>query len=214
MGRRALGKVCSDIDASGHLIESLDELSAPLNVEAIYGRDAPLEIEIGSGKGMFLTDAARASSDRNFLGIEIGKKYAHFAATKLAQADLPNARMISGDALKLFREFIPDASVAAVHVYFPDPWWKRRHRKRRVMNEDLVHDIQRVLVTGGKLYFWTDVKEYFDVTLKLLATFKTLNGPFDVPPGGADEQSPWRTHFDRRMKMHDEPVYRSEYRRL
>ena len=211
MGRRALGKIEADLDLSDNLIGSLDDLAKPFDAAAMFGRDAPLEIEVGSGKGMFLADAAVAVPDRNFLGIEVSKKYARFAAAQLTNVDATNARMIHGDGLKLFQEFIPDGTAAAVHVYFPDPWWKRRHRKRRVMNDHLVRDIQRVLQPGGKLHFWTDVKEYFDVTLKLLAAKTTLDGPHDVSLDEFNEDSPWRTHFDRRMMLSDQPVYRAEY---
>ncbi len=211
MGRRALGKIKPDLDLSSHFVESIDDLSTPINGEALFGREAPLEVEIGSGKGMFLTDAAGQTPDHNFLGIEVSKKYSRYAAAQLKKHDLPNARMIHGDGLRLFREFIPDDSLTAVHVYFPDPWWKRSHRKRRVMNEAFVRDIQRVLIPGCKLHFWTDVKEYFDVTLKLLAAVTTLEGPHDVVLEELGDQSPWRTHYDRRMKLNDHPVYRAEY---
>ncbi len=76
--------------------------------------------------------------------------------------------MIHGDAQRVFAEVLPEVSVAAVHVYFPDPWWKKRHRKRRVMNERFLRDVERVLIPGGALHFWTDVEEYFQTTLELI----------------------------------------------
>ncbi len=119
--------------------------------------------------------------------------------------------MISGDALRIFRERIGEASVAAVHVYFPDPWWKTRHRKRRVMTDEFVKDIQRVLQPGGVLHFWTDVQEYFQETLKLLARSTDLAGPKIPDEQAAEHDLDYRTHFERRMRMHGEPVYRSEF---
>ena len=95
----------------------------------MFDRDAPLEIEVGSGKGLFLQSAASTNPDHNFLGIEIATKYARFAAARLARSGLPNAVMVHGDAQPIFAELLPDNSLAAVHVYFPDPWWKKRHRK-------------------------------------------------------------------------------------
>ena len=151
--------------------------------------------------------------DHNFLGIEIAIKYAQHAAARLVKAGRTNAVMLQGDGLKLFREFIPNSSVAAVHVYFPDPWWKKRHRKRRVMNESLVRDIERVLLPDGRLHFWTDVEEYFHSTLELIAATVKLEGPLDVAERTPEHDLDYRTHFERRMRLNGEPVYRSEYRK-
>ncbi|HCP84646.1 MAG TPA: tRNA (guanosine(46)-N7)-methyltransferase TrmB, partial [Planctomycetaceae bacterium] len=101
--------------------------------------------------------------------------------------------------------------VAAIHVYFPDPWWKARHRKRRVMNESFVTDIIRCLIPNGILHFWTDVKEYFDVTLELLEGFPELSGPNAVEEKTAEHDLDYRTHFERRMRKNDIPVYRSQF---
>ena len=73
-----------------------------------------------------------------------------------------------------------DASLEAVHVYFPDPWWKKRHRKRRVMNEGFLKNVERTLKPGRSLQFWTDVEEYFTTTLELIKNSTTLIGPLDV----------------------------------
>ena len=212
MGRRSLRKIDPKIDYSRHLTTP-EQLPRPWNAAEVFGRQAPLEIEIGSGKGLFLRTAAAASPEVDFLGIEIARLYAEFAAAALAKRSLPNARLVCGDALQIFRELLPDASLAAVHVYFPDPWWKKRHRKRRVMRESLLRDIERTLRPGGTLHFWTDVEEYFQTSLELLAAHTTLKGPIAVPESPAEDDMAYRTHFERRMRQHNEAVYRAEFRK-
>jgi tRNA (guanine-N7-)-methyltransferase len=149
----------------------------------------------------------------DFLGIEVAHKYAEFAAAGLAKAGLRNAIVVSGDALRVFQELIPADSLAAVHVYFPDPWWKKRHRKRRVMRESFLRDVERTLQPGGQLHFWTDVEEYFQTTLELLAACTTLAGPLPVPEVPAGHDMAYRTHFERRVRLASEPVYRAEFRK-
>ncbi|MAT70773.1 MAG: tRNA (guanosine(46)-N7)-methyltransferase TrmB [Planctomycetaceae bacterium] len=212
MGRRALPKIDPQLDLSGHLL-TLDGLPQPWDAAAIYDRTAPLEVEVGSGKGLFLQNVARAVPEHDFLGIEVGGKYARFIAARLAKRELSNARIIHGDGLRLFREFLPDESLAAVHVYFPDPWWKARHRKRRVMNEPFLVDVVRTLKPGGRLHFWTDVQEYFETTLELIAQCTPLDGPQPVPERAAEHDLDYLTHFERRKRKAGLPIYRSEFLR-
>lgn len=177
----------------------------------MFGRSAPVEIEVGSGKGLFLSAAAVGDPDTDFLGIEIMNKYARFIAARLATRQLANARIIHGDAQLFFRAALADDSIRAVHVYFPDPWWKARHKKRRVMNELFVKDVQRVLIPGGRLHFWTDVEEYFHTALESLREHTQLRGPLGVREKPADHDLDYRTHFERRMRLHGQAVYRSEF---
>src|SRR5205807_7068201 len=102
---------------------------APLDWRAVFGNDHPVEIEVGFGKGLFLLNAATARPDVNFAGIEIERKYQLFTATRLAVRKLGNVRVACADARLALRDHVPGASVQAVHVYFPDPWWKKRHHK-------------------------------------------------------------------------------------
>ena len=212
MGRRTLRKIDPAIDLTGH-VRTFEQLPRPFRAEALFGRTAPLEVEIGSGKGLFLRTAAAERPEVDFLGTEVVAKYAQFAAAGLAKAGLRNAVVIHGDALRIFQELLPDEALAAVHVYFPDPWWKKRHKKRRVMRESLLLDVQRTLRPGGSLHFWTDVEEYFETTLALLAARTTLVGPLPVPEEPAEHDMAYRTHFERRVRKANEPVFRSEFRK-
>jgi len=210
MGRRALRRIDPALDLSGHLIE-LESLPQPLDRTALFGRQARLEIEVGSGKGLFLSAAAAGDADSDFLGIEILAKYASFVAARLATREVANARIIHGNAEDFFRLWVQDNSIDAVHVYFPDPWWKARHKKRRVMNELFLPNVQRTLVPGGTLHFWTDVEEYFQSALELIAAHTTLIGPQPVSEKPADHDLDYRTHFERRMRLNDLPVYRAQF---
>ena len=194
----------------GDYLKTIEDLT-PWQPELWSGASRPIEIEVGCGKGLFICSASADHPDRDFLGIEIAKKYAHFCAARLNKQQSPNAIMMQGDAQPLFKDVIPSKSVDGVHVYFPDPWWKRRHRKRRIMNKEFITDVYRVLKDGGKLHFWTDVKEYFDVTLQLLESSFEFKGPLAVDEAQPTHDLDYRTHFERRMRMHNEPVYRSQF---
>jgi tRNA (guanine-N7-)-methyltransferase len=212
MPRRALRKLDPALDLSFHL-KTIDDMPRPWNVTQVFPQDLPLEVEVGSGKGLFLNSAAKENPAHNFLGVEIAAKYARHAAAKLAKNGYKNAVMLSGDAQRLFVEILPNQSLAAVHVYFPDPWWKKRHHKRRVMNQGFIGEIYRTLIPSGSLHFWTDVRERYDEILELIATHTPFVGPLEVAERQAEHDLDYRTHFERRMRLTDQPVYRAEFRK-
>lgn len=212
MPRRPPRKLDPALDLSRNFRHA-EELPVPFDPLPLFGRDGEWEVEVGSGKGLFLANATVQNPQRDFLGIEVAHKFALSAAGRLAKAGVTNGVVVSGDALKLFREWIPNARLSAVHVYFPDPWWKKRHRKRRVMNDALLNDIERTLLPGGILHFWTDVEEYFQATLEIMTKHPLLEGPLPVAEKSAEHDLDYRTHFERRMRMHELPVYRAEFRR-
>lgn len=214
MARRAIRKIDPGVEDLSRWLKSLDDLPRPWDTVAVFGRQGALEVELGSGKGLFLSTAAEAQPETNFLGLEVSYKYAHHAACRLARAGTTNAVMVHGDGLRVFREILPDALLAAVHVYFPDPWWKKRHKKRRVMNPAFLRDVERTLVPGGVLHFWSDVEEYFQSTLELLTAETRLAGPMAVDETTPRHDLDYRTHFERRMRLGGLPVYRAQFQKL
>ena len=211
MGRRSLRSISPQVQWQPYL-KTVEELPRPWDPSQLFASpDLPLEVELGSGKGLFMETATGDHPDHNFLGLEVAYKYARFSAARLARNERANGCMVHGDGLEVFREVLPDNSVTAVHVYFPDPWWKARHRKRRVLRPEFLVDAQRTLISGGILHFWTDVLEYFESTLEIIEP-TSLEGPVDVTERPAEHEMDYRTHFERRTRMNEEAVYRAQFR--
>lgn len=220
MSRAALRKPNPDLDLSSYLVDA-DHIPAVINSQSMFGIDRPLEIEIGSGKGLFIQTASDLRPEHSFLGIEIARKYATHAAARLAKRGRSNAKMISGDATGLFSNQpkenssavpIADGSLEAIHVYFPDPWWKKRHRKRRVLSETNIRMFTRTLRVGGRLHFWTDVLDYFELTIESIADLAPeLGVPLPETQMPAKHDLDFHTHFERRSRKLGIPVYRVHY---
>jgi tRNA (guanine-N7-)-methyltransferase len=132
-----------------------------LDLSAIFGNSRPVEVEIGTGKGTFLLARATARPEMNFLGVEWARAYAIYAADRFRRAGLTNVRMIRCDASHLFMACLPGRSLWRVHIYFPDPWPKRKHHHRRLIQRAFVEEVRRVLRPGGQLVIVTDHREYF-----------------------------------------------------
>jgi tRNA (guanine-N7-)-methyltransferase len=199
-------------DVSAHLIDpgALDE-QAPIAWMRLFGNNNSVELEIGSGKGLFLLNAASTTPTRNFLGIEISRKYARIAADRLARRQLANAKIWRGDARLVMAHLVPAASLRAVHIYFPDPWWKQRHKKRRVFTEELVVQIGRALEPGGTLQVASDVNEYFTLIQSLLATnprFRAQSVPELEDPQHALD---YLSNFERKYRLEGRPIFRAQY---
>jgi tRNA (guanine-N7-)-methyltransferase len=179
----------------------------------VFGNDHPVEIEVGFGKGAFLVAAAQAYPQTNYLGIEVIRALQLYAATRLAKRGLRNARVGCTDARRFFRERIPAASVQTVHVYFPDPWWKKRHHKRRVWTPEFAADCVRALPPGGRLRVATDVAEYYQHIRELLdhqPGLRLVTAGEQTGSPAADEDL---TNFERKARQRGGAVHRAEYER-
>jgi tRNA (guanine-N7-)-methyltransferase len=135
---------------------SLGSLSQPADLRSLFGNDHPINLEIGCGKGRFLITQALTDESQNWLGIESRRKFFRMMLRRVSRRNMPNVRLYCGDALYFIASYIPDASLRSLHIYFPDPWPKTRHHKRRVFRPEAAADWSRVLVSGGQLHVATD----------------------------------------------------------
>src|SRR5687767_12552606 len=124
----------------------VETLPRPLNWRELFGNDHPVEMEIGIGKGTFLTEQAKSRPETNFFGIEWANWFWHYASDRLRRNHCTNARTVRADAAYFVREFVANASMAVLHIYFPDPWPKKRHHKRRLIQKPFLHQIERILI--------------------------------------------------------------------
>jgi tRNA (guanine-N7-)-methyltransferase len=189
------------------------EAPEPLSWSALFGNDHPVEIEVGFGKGLFLRTESRAHPERNYLGIEILRKYQLEAATRLVKEGIGNVRVAKADAREFLATRIAPASVSTVHVYFPDPWWKTRHHKRRLFTNAFAAVCERVLMPGGKLSLATDVEEYFHVMTRLVAEHTKLLAAAPPPATEPAHDLDYLTHFERKFRKEGRPIYRAIYLR-
>jgi tRNA (guanine-N7-)-methyltransferase len=186
---------------------------APLDWHALFGNDRPVELEVGFGKGLFLLMAASARPDVNFVGIEIIRKYQLFAATRLAKRGLGNVRLACGDGRLFVAQCVAPVSLAAVHVYFPDPWWKKRHHKRRVFTAEFAAACARALQPGGLLHVATDVADYAALVTELMRTVTELTPQPPPSETAPSHDMDYLTNFERKFRKEGKAIYRFVYQR-
>ena len=185
-----------------------EDIDSRIDFVRIFGRTGPVHVEIGSGKGTFLVNQARARPGDNFLGIEWARKYYRHAVDRIGRWGLTNARIIRTDAAVFLADFIADNSVECFHIYFPDPWPKKRHHKRRFISPANLEHLIRCLKTGGQLKIATDHEDYFQVIQELITDQdKGLEEIQFLPTIGADKGEWVGTNFERKYLKDKRPIY-------
>jgi tRNA (guanine-N7-)-methyltransferase len=147
----------------------IETLPRPIVWRDLFANDNPVELEIGIGKGTFLTAAAKAHPELNFFGLEYANWFWRYASDRLRRNNCQNTRTARAEASYFIREFVPDHSLAVVHIYFPDPWPKKRHHKRRLIQPPFLLQIQRILKPHGRLQIITDHEDYFQHIKQVIA---------------------------------------------
>jgi tRNA (guanine-N7-)-methyltransferase len=135
----------------------------------VFGSEMPLHVECGAGKGLFAREFAARHPDLAFVAIETRRIFVEGLRAKAARLGLGNLHVLQGDARQLIERAFPPESVAAFHVHFPDPWWKRKHWKRRLVDADLAALLHRLLVPGGVVDFRTDILAYAEEAARSFA---------------------------------------------
>jgi tRNA (guanine-N7-)-methyltransferase len=186
----------------------LEDLDGQIDFVRLFGRSAPVHVEIGCGKGTFLLNQARTEPDVDFLGIEWARKYYRFAVDRIGRWGLSNVRIIRTDATDLLANLVPRDSVDCLHIYFPDPWPKRRHNKRRLFSPTNLENLVLCLKTGGTMQIATDYLEYFHVVTALLAANKgRLEQVEFVRAARANDGELVGTNFERKYIEEKRPIY-------
>ena len=157
------------------LILNLAELTKPLDFDAMFERRAPVEIEIGIGSGYFLSRYAKDHPEVNLLGLDKEMSEVRRTDDKCRRQGAENVRVLKCDAIYFLEDYPAEGSVQALHVYYSDPWPKKRHHKRRLWREDFIRAAERVLAPGGDLFLKTDVTEYFEVIDRVIRTSQCLS---------------------------------------
>jgi len=134
----------------------------------LFERKAPLEIELGAGKGEFIIERAAATPEHNFLAVELATSVLRLLAFHVARSRLTNLKVLQADARTLINLLLPDFTVSVYHVYFPDPWPKGRHAKHRLFSPHFVANLARTLTAEGTAYFASDVQDYANAIYAML----------------------------------------------
>jgi tRNA (guanine-N7-)-methyltransferase len=168
--------------------------------------DAELELEVGFGRGMFLLERAAAAPGSRILGIEIKRKWAYLVAERAKKLGLTNVRVFGADARDVMARLAPDRRLARMFMHFPDPWWKKRHAKRRLNGPGMFDPAARLLRPTGQLFIQTDVEDRAAGFLDDLRE----HGGFDIPPEGYVLDNPFQARSNREKRAITDglPIYR------
>jgi tRNA (guanine-N7-)-methyltransferase len=147
----------------------VDFAPGPLDLGALFGNDHPVYLEIGFGNGESLAEMARHHPEHNYLGVEVHRPGVGHLLLKLEEYGCRNVRVIRHDAVEVLALMVPPASLTGVYLFFPDPWHKKRHHKRRILNPALLDSLARVLRPGGFLHAATDWEEYAAQMMEVLS---------------------------------------------
>ncbi len=185
--------------------EPLRDLATPLPLAEWLARDRPWEVELGFGKGRYRLRRAQEEPAGRFLGIEVVSKYYRLVRRRMRHRGIENLVLLRGEGLYLLATALPRGFASAVHVYFPDPWPKARHQKRRLFETDTVDLVLGLLAPGGRLFFATDFVEYGGRVAELLAGHPGL----ELHRRESWSEGP-RTNYEMKYEHEGRPIVRLE----
>ncbi|HSH43915.1 MAG TPA: tRNA (guanosine(46)-N7)-methyltransferase TrmB, partial [Arenicellales bacterium] len=181
--------------------------AGPLDLDASFGRSAPRTLEIGFGNGGSLAAMAAAAPEQDFIGIEVHRPGVGHLLRLISERELTNIRIICADAVEVLRDAIAPASLSRVLLYFPDPWPKKKHHKRRILQPAFVELVAHRLVPGGIFHLATDWADYAGQMLAVMEASPAFRN--QTGPGAFAERPAWRplTRFEQRGQRLGHGVY-------
>lgn len=192
------------------------ELSDPpneLDFQDIFGNSDPVELEIGFGKGLFLLHSGYQNPGTNFLGVEYARKYFLSACDRIEKRPIHNVRLIHGEAMEVLTHAIPDGSLQKIHLYFPDPWPKKRHHKRRLFQMPFLEIAHRKLKTDAHLFLATDHAGYWEWMQEILQNQSLFKRTEDLPqPPGPEHTG--LTNYHLKYQKEGREINRAVYQRV
>jgi tRNA (guanine-N7-)-methyltransferase len=190
-----------------NLVVELRSIVKPLDLAELFRKPQPLEIELGCGDASFLAEYARRHPERNFIGVERLLGRLRKLDRKGRRAGLTNLRGVQIESSYFLRYLLPPHSASALHVYFPDPWPKKRHRKNRLVNESFPHLAQAALAPEGGVYLRTDDEDYLAQMTGVFGASKEFQR-IETPP----ELAELLTDFEREFRARGINILRAAYR--
>jgi tRNA (guanine-N7-)-methyltransferase len=212
--QRAFDELWPSYGLGGAPDDDLAWQGEPLQLATVFGNDHPITLEIGFGNGDSLAAMAAAAPDRNFIGIEVHRPGVGHLLMRIEELGLHNLRVMRKDAVAVLKHALPASSLDRVQLFFPDPWHKKRHHKRRILQPDFVALLARVLRPGGHFHAATDWQDYAEHMLAVLSAADTLfentAGPGNYTPRPADRPL---TKFEQRGQRLGHGVWDLLFRR-
>lgn len=198
-----------------NIVLEIEDFSGSLNFVGVFGRKNALHVEIGSGRGTFLAGQAVTSPGVDFLGIEWARKYYRYAVDRIGRHKVENVRLIRTEAATFIAKNIADKVVDCFHIYFPDPWPKRAHHKRRFVSKENVAQMIRCLQKDGIINIATDHKEYHEWMKDIFENFAECLKPINfVKPAGAREDEFVGTNYERKYIKEKRNIFTLAFKKL
>jgi tRNA (guanine-N7-)-methyltransferase len=201
----------------GNISIKPETVVGPLDFDILFGRSAPVEMEVGSGKGTFLLEEAKAFPEKNFFGIEWANKYYKLAVDRMGRWGMPNVHLMRTDAAGFIAEHIPDESIGVFHLYFPDPWPKKKHNRRRFFCDKNLTELLRILEADGVINIATDHADYFEQMTEVAGravgqgTVKEIDF---IRPAGAGDGEVVGTNYERKYMKEGRKTHTLALRKL
>ncbi|MBC1353978.1 tRNA (guanosine(46)-N7)-methyltransferase TrmB [Listeria welshimeri] len=177
--------------------------------QEVFGNNNPIHIEIGSGKGQFISGMAKANPEINYIGIEMIESVLVSALDKAIEADVPNLRLVARDA-KLLEECFEKGEIAQIYLNFSDPWPKKRHTKRRLTNPTFLTIYERLLPKAGEIHFKTDNRSLFEYSLVAFSEYNMLLTFVSLDLHNSDYEGNIKTEYEEKFSAKGFPIYRLE----